>query len=258
MQPKDLLEELAQHTWQMIAAAAELGLAWPEETITVQHMLAMRARGRPFIHVIPSNKPQEARYGFDWLWFVGTPVDGWWAYAIQAKRIDSAGVYRYLRHAVNRKQQWKLLSDYSKVHGCVPLYCFFNGQQSAAARAAWHCSEVFDESQLGCTLAPLEIVRPFIRRGRTGTFATIHESDRVLPWRCIVACSEVNPLGHRVPHPLASQGFEGVRSHPRLPSYVADTLGYRYSGAGIDVEEGARWEADGGPRATVVFDISQG
>lgn len=219
----DILEILAARTWRRIRASEELGTPYGEESITEANTLDMRAAGVREVLVVPVSKRAEAVYGADWEWYVGNPADGWWRYAVQAKRLSPDRTYRKLRYKVRGRLQSTLLRRYAERAGAVPLYCFYNYEPTlgAGAGGCWHCPLPYAPEQLGCTLAPLDVALRFMRRGAKPAFRAIHAADAAIPWRCLLRCPGLNPDAHALRHPLASKGFEDVRRHAELPPPIA-------------------------------------
>ena len=222
-----VLESLARATWERIRFGEQLGCPQGEETITDVNLLDLKRAGPHAVHVFKVNKAEEARYGIDWEWWVGTDHDayfgGWWRYAVQAKKLDRSGRYSALRHKVGGRYQFDLLAQYALKNRCIPLYCFYNFL-AGDTEGYWHCCELPHEAhQMGCTVAPLDAVGPVFSKGASKRFEAVHRDARALPWRCLVRCVHLLPVPGRTGHPLAGGTFAEFAAYDRLPFRVWDT-----------------------------------
>jgi hypothetical protein len=133
--------------------------------------------------------------------------------------------YRALRHMSGGEYQLDILARYAKHQGTIPLVCFYNASPIESEQSRWHCGRAFTHKQLGCTLAPLEVVQHFARPWTTRSFAALHEDERVIPWRCI-ACPRM-PVMFQDPYlqPFFSQditaaAYPGVTFLDQLPEFL--------------------------------------
>ena len=212
-----LFESLAAATWSWLADARRLGLGFSEDTISDLAMLEIARSGLSGVDVKRVSKRDERTVGFDWLWVVWGPGPPD-IYVVQAKKqkLDRSGTYSYgtLRYPAGAKHQIDALEDFADWLGAIPLYCFYNNVDDDTARAHWHCRGPRDLPQLGCTLAPLDVVRPIHDgRGRKG-FRSIHASPRALPWRCLFhpgcTASGLANRAERLVEDTSSRGRAGV------------------------------------------------
>jgi hypothetical protein len=216
-----VLESLARATWERIKFGEELDCSQGEETMTDVNLLDLKRAGPHAVHVFKVNKADEAKYGIDWEWWIGTDSDaffgGWWRYAVQAKKLNSSGHYGTLRHKVGGRYQFDILGEYALKNRCVPLYCFYNFYKGPT-KPYWHCCEGPEEPpQMGCTVAPLDAVAPVFRKGASKKFEDVHRDVRALPWRCLLKCMQLLPLLGRTQHPLAGGAFGKFSTYDRIP-----------------------------------------
>ena len=127
--------------------------------------------------------------GFDWLWVVSRPGHLSAIYVVQAKKLklDQSQAYSHgkLRYPAGSKYQLNALKEFAGWVGTVPMYCFYNNVDHRTALTHWNCRVQAppDIRQLGCTLAPLDVVRRIHDgRGPKG-FRSIHVSQEALPRR---------------------------------------------------------------------------
>lgn len=120
-------------------------------------------------------------------------------YAVQAKKLklDHTSKYSYgrLKYRAGSMYQIDALEDFADWIGAIPLYCFYNHVDDHTAAWHWNCriQQPPDLSQMGCTVAPLDIVRP-VHDGRVPKrFDSIHWHPDAVPWRCLFhsSCTRV-------------------------------------------------------------------
>jgi hypothetical protein len=251
-----LFERLAQDTWERLEAAHALGISQSEETITDINLLEMARARLPRLRVYKATKAEESEKGFDWEWWIGSRLHGWWRYAVQAKRLESkSGRYRSLRHRVGVRFQIEILEDFARSQGAVPLYCLYNYVDSPVAVAGWQCNLTVDEPQLGCTLVPLDAVKAAHRPRGSRRFADLHRHRHSLPWRCLLRCPYFAASSlDSGKHPLASAGIE-----PRKFADVPQMLRrYEDDADGVSAPldpQYYRSELGGYPRRIAVLDL---
>lgn len=136
----------------------------------------------------------------DWEMWLRRDLRGWVRFAVQAKRLDSTDRYSALAHRVGIDKQIDLLSDFCQRNRAVGLYCLYNSPAKVTA-GEWHCSLPLDARYLGCSIAPLHVIRTALSTRGGRTFRAIHRDPEVLPFRCMfhdgtsgVSSKETNPL----------------------------------------------------------------
>jgi hypothetical protein len=144
--------------------ASLLGMALGEETITetVLYEIALAHRGGNFA-VTLATKPQEARHGADWEWWLVKGNIGV-SFRVQAKRLFRDGKYQSLFKPPPHDpyEQLSKLVSAARYGGHIPFYCFFNFDHTSG-----HFSSLSDRcrhsyrgpSFWGCTLATPEYVQ---------------------------------------------------------------------------------------------------
>ena len=113
-------------------------------------------------------------------------------YAVQAKKmkLDHKGNFSYgaLKYRIGPdRYQIDALQSFANRTGAIPLYCFYNNVDDWLAEMYSNCRQQkkADIPQMGCTLAPLDVVRPIHDGKGSKDFRSIHQSARVVPWRCL-------------------------------------------------------------------------
>lgn len=215
-----LFEELAAGTWDRIKYGEELRCRQGEETITDINLLELKRANLSSVAVDKVDKQRERDTGLDWEWWIGSNSEGWWRYAVQAKRISASGRYRSLRHHIGARFQIDLLETYANANRCIPLYCFYNYLPLQNGAQYWHCPLPYEESQFGCTVVPLDSVRIAFPQREPKTFEALHEHRSARPWRCVVKCPEINRARTGVDHPLASVANGSIERHPSAPTWL--------------------------------------
>ena len=186
-----LFEHLAESTWGWLADARRLGLGFSEDTVSDLAMLEIARDGSSGVDVRRVSKKSERLVGFDWLWVVSRPGRRPTIYVIQAKKVklDRSQTYSYgrLRYPAGSRYQMDALQDFADWIGAVPMYCFYNNVDHYTAAMHWNCSVQMppDVTQLGCTLVPLDVVRPVHDGPGPKGFRSIHRNPKALPWRCL-------------------------------------------------------------------------
>ena len=223
-----ILESLAADTWERLRDSRVLEINFGEETITDLLLMDLKRKHPPTSTIIQTPKTKEKDKGTDWEWWIGSDRTSWLRFAVQAKKlhIDSQR-YTGLSHKVGESLQIDLLEKYAKANDAIPLYCFYNYTQPAAAAKAWHCCQPsVDEPQLACTITTSKIVRAAIGSHGTKNFSWIHSHPETLPWRCLAGCTRfrrayVPDAGPDMPDQTVAKLLgENVRRYDRLPPEV--------------------------------------
>lgn len=194
-----LFERLASETWRKIPLGHRFNCRHLETTFNDDHIFEIAIASIPGVRIYKAHGTDERDHGFDWEWWIGSP-GRFWRYSVQAKLLAyQHDRYHHLRHWVNGRWQFDILESFSQAQGSIPLYCFYNSVPQGVAKAAWHCPLPFDAEQMGCTLVPLDAVRPYAAGYKRRSFGNLHSNRNALPWRCIVTCPNIlssssNPL----------------------------------------------------------------
>jgi hypothetical protein len=216
------LQERACATHDYLVFAQQLDCPTGEETLTDNNLIELMRLYFPNLVIYKARGNDEPTKGFDWEWYIGSDTKGWRRYAVQAKKLDlTTNTYQHIRHPVNGTFQIEVLDNFARTQRATPLYCFYNAVPAAQEQHHWHCTLPFQHKQLGCSLAPLKVVRPVhdtLRIKRT--FDRIHQHKSVLPWHCILC-----PMRNNSPtDPFAPDGYEPIIL-PELPAFLRGTDG---------------------------------
>ena len=250
-----LFERLASETWRKIPLGHRFNCRHLETTFNDDHIFEMAIARIPGVRIYKARGTDEKDYGFDWEWWIGRP-GRFWRYSVQAKLLAPSDRYRHLRHWVKGKRQFQfdILESFSHAQSSIPLYCFYNSAPHSAAKAAWHCPLPFDAEQMGCTLVPLDAVRPFSSGHKRRSFSNLHSNQHALPWRCIVTCPDIldSPMNPLAPAGRPVQPYEELPSFARL--YPDDKGGLLE----VDLpDELYHSELGGRPRAIAVISLPE-
>ena len=186
----ELFESLASLTWGWLRDARRWKLGFTEDSISDLAMLKI-ARTVPHMGVFRVSKLLERVVGFDWLWVVTKAGVNPTLYVVQAKKLklDLTSAYSYgrLKYKAGSRYQIDALQEFADWIGAIPLYCFYNHVDDDTARRHWHCcvQQSPNPAQMGCTIAPLEVVRPIHDGGGRKDFKSIHWHQDAVPWRCL-------------------------------------------------------------------------
>ncbi|MBI1765024.1 MAG: hypothetical protein HYR56_26740 [Acidobacteria bacterium] len=223
-------EKLAAETWNDLRRRNLVKTPLLETTITNILMAKIQERIkyenlRDIRQVIPKSS-EEAVMGFDWEWWVGSG-NRWFRYVVQAKILSRESLkYEALCHRVksSKKLQIDVLKDFADRKKAIPLYCFYNYLPNDIAESYWHCPPEYqkDISQLGCTLVPLEIVKPIHDKRIAKRFIYLHESPQALPWRCLFHAhlDETGPPEGEIVPPYARNYWD--RKYDELPKFLQE------------------------------------
>lgn len=193
-----LYESLAKLTWGWLEDARQLGLGFSEDTISDLAMLEIGRSVADKVGVFRVSKRDERLVGFDWLWVILRSGTYPTFYVVQAKKLKlDSPTYSYgrLKYKAGSRYQIDALEDFANWLGAVPLYCFYNNVDDCTARKHWNCrvQQAADPPQLGCTVVPLEVIRPVHDRTGSKRFDSIHWHPDAVPWRCLFhpSCTRV-------------------------------------------------------------------
>ncbi len=188
----ELFESLAELVWGWLADARRLGLGFSEDTISDLTALKIARHQSIQVKVKRVSKQRERHGGFDWMWVIRRPAARYEVCVVQAKKLklDQSKAYSYgtLKYRAGTKYQIDALEDFARWLGAKPLYCFYNNVDDDTAKCFWNCcqQQLLDVSQMGCTLVPLEVVRPVHDTShRKNNFYSLHGHRRAVPWRCL-------------------------------------------------------------------------
>ena len=186
-----LFESLANLTWGWLRDARRLSLGFSEDTISDLAMLEIARTVPKEVGVFRVSKQDERLVGFDWLWVISRPGMPPTFYVVQAKKLklDQTSTYSYgrLKYLAGSMYQIDALEDFADWIGAIPLYCFYNHVDDHTAALHWNCGiqQPPDPPQMGCTVAPLDVVRPVHDCKGPRRFDSIHRHPDAVPWRCL-------------------------------------------------------------------------
>ena len=222
----DLYEALASLTWGWLRDSRRLGLGFSEDTISDLAMLEIGRTIPDKVGVYRVSKVDERLVGFDWLWVISRPGTNPAMYVVQAKKLKlESPVYSYgrLKYKAGSRYQIDALEDFANWLGAVPLYCFYNNVDDRMAESHWNClvQEPPDPPQMGCTVVPLDVVRPIHDRHGSKRFDSLHRHPDAVPWRCLFhpSCTEValdNASFTRWHQSMGTGRFRGLEFLPTL------------------------------------------
>ena len=186
-----LFEHLAQSTWGWLDDARRLNLGFSEDTISDLTQLEIARSATNGVVVRRVTKRDERLVGFDWLWVISRPGRSPAIYVIQAKKLklDNSNAYSYgrLKYKAGSRYQLDALDCFAKWLDAKPMYCFYNNVDDPTAQTHWNCrvQQTPDVPQMGCTLVPLDEIRPIHDSRAPKNFVTVHQNPKARPWRCL-------------------------------------------------------------------------
>jgi hypothetical protein len=219
----------AGRVWTQMSEARRLGLSLGEETITETCLFNILRKHRTgSIAVIAATKPEEAKHGADWEWWITRSHRGV-GFRVQAKRLFPSGHYESLFKPSDKFAQLKKLVSNAAAHGLQPLYCFYNydcppGGFNGCANNCHH--EYRGPSFFGCTIALPQDVELI------GKDSIADLRGALEPWHSLVCLNSKGDLPGsalaQVQRMARARTFGSVRREkisivpevPELPQYV--------------------------------------
>lgn len=219
-----LFQELATATFDRVLLGHRYNCSQGETTITDINALEIVRAKLGDITIHKAIGTEEARFGFDWEWWIGDDRSGWFRFSVQAKKLSLAqNCYNTLRKRVGTVWQIDVLESFARSQQSIPLYCFYNWVNNSIAKAHWHCNVPLQPDQLGCTLVPLHVVRPVHDKRVKKGFESLHSATESLPWRCLMCCPMLKGrAAHQ--HPLAHPDIRPLL-YEKLPPFLRDLDG---------------------------------
>ena len=228
--------------------AASLGISLSEETITeiTLYNIAMAHQNPGQIAISIATKPQEKLHGADWEWWLVKKKKNI-CYRVQAKRLFPNGQYSSLYKTPNSNKYAQLdtLVAAAKASKAVPMYCFYNFDQSSfSIGAPSSCLHSYrGPSYWGCSLA----AAPSVRNTGSNDPAVLKAIMR--PWH-LFACShdgeDLVDSGARFASERLQTGLDNpalnIAQSRSIPAYVERLLETRRpehkadSGSYVDVQ----------------------
>ena len=215
----ELFNKLAITTWDVIGNAFEHRISYGEDAITSTNLLALKNASFPNL-AIADTRPEESTKGCDFEFWIGDYRNGWFRYAIQAKKISvRSGRYDSLNHSVGSTPQIDILENYARANRAIPLYCLFNYTPSAFITKS-PCPKFVNIKEYGCSVTPSSIARLSIATRGARNFNWFHSRGETLPWSCLVRCPQ---LYSHWPESIIGAKYENV-VHEKLPQILSVLL----------------------------------
>lgn len=217
--PYKIFEALSESTWRWLNYSNRRGIRIGEDAITSYNLSIIDTLCSSAV-VVEDTRNQEHEKGADWEFWIGSNRTGWYRYAIQAKKLTiQKNRYQSLGHTVKGKPQIDILESYAKEKKAEPIYCLYNFV-SCDITEYWHCPLPVQAAQLGCSIAPLSVVRNALQTRGGRNFSFIHSDKKVLPWRCLLKC----PIRRSVPFKPQAKGLQAVMAsnfYEKLPNAIS-------------------------------------
>ena len=123
-------KDIAQKTWDMLAASRAVSYPMQEETFTDLHLLHLKQH-HPEVKIVNFTKPQEGVNGADWEWWIRLPDRSWVGYRVQAKVLDvrterfAQLYYRKDKSSVSQCDKLIAAAKADKKNPCIPIYVLY-------------------------------------------------------------------------------------------------------------------------------------
>ena len=227
------LEFLATDTWERLSDIKAFSqrpvpfnlVRLGETTITDLAMMYLCRRQVSESLFLQTPQHIERKHGTDFEWWIGSPKDGWFRLAVQAKKLNvREDRYRGLtQKTAGGALQISVLLKYAQENRATPLYCLYNFSDPVVASLHWHCCQrPVVANELGCSITPARRIQQAINRPGDKTFDFVHRCRNTLPWQCLASCpgamqalSEGRSPSSPPPFPL----FDAESFHPALPPF---------------------------------------
>ena len=151
----NLLERLAEDTWERVRDGNALGIRLGETGLTDLLLLEIKRTNPLHLRVFKTPHHLEPRQGTDWEWWIGSNPTGWLRYAVQAKKLYlRSHTYQSLGHTIGGVRQLDVLDAFANANNAIPIYCFYNYADWVNLATCWQCNLPLEAPQLGCTITP--------------------------------------------------------------------------------------------------------
>ena len=177
MQLKVAFENITKSVWNVLGDAFEHDLSFGETSISDMILLYLIKLNNPNISIKQTKQNEEADFGTDWVWWIGSDDKGWVAFAVQAKKYSTKNDrYNSLAHKVKGISQSDILKIYSDSIQAVPLYALYNHVLRKNFSAG--ITELifnYPENMYGVTLTSLNIIKEAMNTRGCRNFKFIHD-----------------------------------------------------------------------------------
>lgn len=188
-----LFQYISENVWDTISRNHSRGNYLFEEGITRDRIIGeiqnfIEDQEVSYIYAQKANNEQVN--GGDLEIYLETSRDCYVRIFFQAKIIKENNKYPHLIHVNTNGFQWDLMKRFQKVSGCLPYYLLYNGIKNFKYEGT-DCFGLFDEKQLGCTIAEIHDVKELCETNfANAKFDSIHLGEKVIgePWRKIPCC----------------------------------------------------------------------
>lgn len=197
---KIAFKDIGNNTWDTLKYAYQLGISYGETTISDSILLYLKKLNNPKILTLQTKQNQEATYGTDWEWWIGSDNTGWIGYAVQAKKyFTNDDRYHSLSHKVGNDEQWKILQHHASAWDLIPIYAFYNYVLNENFNVGlFNTLSFYSYEDYGITVTPLHnVINSLSTRGGRN-FKFIHNKNDTIPLFELIEDSEnyLNDLGN--------------------------------------------------------------
>ena len=161
IQLKDAFENITKSVWNVLGDASKHDISFGETSISDMILLYLIKLNNPQISIKQTKQNEEANFGTDWVWWIGSDDKGWVAFAVQAKKYNTKNDrYNSLAHKVKGISQSDILKSYSDSIQAVPIYALYNHVlRKNFSVGITGLIFNYPENMYGVTLASLNVVK---------------------------------------------------------------------------------------------------
>ncbi|BFL70790.1 hypothetical protein SKB0120_18520 [Moraxella osloensis] len=215
---KNAFKIIGENTWLTLKDVYDLKLSYGETTISDCILLYLKKINNPKIIIWQTNQKDEAIFGTDWEWWIGSDKLGWVGYAVQAKKYHTKNDrYNSFHHPVQNRQQWEVLQDHARKWDLVPIYALYNYVLNNNFDAGIYTAlDMYSKEMFGITVTPLHNIISALSTKGCRNFKFIHSKLDTIPLYELVADTKII-LENR--NNMKSRFFENFNPiiHPKLP-----------------------------------------
>ncbi|MEK6219620.1 MAG: hypothetical protein N2B01_01870 [Psychrobacter cryohalolentis] len=177
MQLKVAFENITKSVWNVLGDAFEHDLSFGETSISDMILLYLIKLNNPNISIKQTKQNEEADFGTDWVWWIGSDDKGWVAFAVQAKKYSTKNDrYNLLAHKVKGISQSDILKSYSDSIQAVPIYALYNHVlRKNFSTGITGLIFNYPENMYGVTLASLNVIKEATNTRGCRNFKFIHD-----------------------------------------------------------------------------------
>lgn len=176
-QLKVAFENITKNVWKGLEDSFEHDISFGETSISDMILLYLIKLNNPCISIKQTKQNEEADFGTDWVWWIGSDDKGWIAYAVQAKKYSTKNDrYDSLAHKVKGVSQSDILEIYANSIRAIPVYALYNYVlRESFSTGVRGLILGYPKNMYGVTLTPLHVINEAMNKRGCRNFKFIHD-----------------------------------------------------------------------------------